>query len=46
MTETDREKIDELTDLLDEKDYLTKEEDELYGKLINEELHERSMSLS
>lgn len=45
MTKTDREKkIDELTDLLDKRGYLTKEEDELYGKLIDEELDESSMS--
>lgn len=45
MTETDREKkLDELTELLDERGYLTKEEDELYGKLIDEEIEESSMS--
>ena len=45
MTKTDREKkLDELTNTLDERGYLTKEEDELYGKLINEELKEMSMS--
>ena len=45
MTETDREKkLDELTDLLHKRGYLTKEEDELYGKLIDEELDEMSMS--
>ena len=42
---TDRErKLDELTDLLHKRGYLTKEEDELYGKLIDEELDEMSMS--
>lgn len=45
MTETDREKkIDELTDLLDERGYLTKDERQLYRKLIDEELNEMSMS--
>lgn len=45
MTETDREKkIDELTDLLHTRGYLTKDERKLYKKLIDEELHENSMS--
>ena len=45
MPKTDREKkIDELTKLLDERGYLTKEEDELYGKLIDEKVKEKSMS--
>lgn len=45
MTETDREKkIDELTALLDERGYLTKDERKLYRKLIDEDLDEMSMS--
>ena len=45
MTETDREKkLDELTDLLDERGYLTKDERELYRKLIDEEIEENSIS--
>lgn len=45
MTKTDREKkINELTNLLHTRGYLTKEEDELYGKLIDEKVKEKSMS--
>lgn len=45
MTKTDREKkIDELTDLLDKRGYLTKEERKLYRKLIDEKIKEKSMS--
>lgn len=45
MTKTDREKkINELTNLLDERGYLTKEERKLYRKLIDEKIKEKSMS--
>lgn len=45
MTKTDREKkINELTELLDKRDYLTKEERKLYRKLIDEKIKEKSMS--
>ena len=41
MTKTDREKkIDELTDLLDKRGYLTKEERKLFSKLIDEKIKE------
>lgn len=45
MTKTNREKkINELTELLDKRGYLTKEERKLYRKLIDEKIKEKSMS--